>query len=108
MRSLDTTFSALSDPTRRAILNRLAQGEASVTELAEPFNISLPAVSKHLQVLERAGLLTREKSGRVHRCRLTAEPLKDAAEWIGRYQQFWEQQFDALARYLNETTIEED
>ena len=108
LRSLDATFSALADPTRRAILARLAYGEASVTELAEPFSVSLPAISKHLRVLERAGLLTREIDGRVHRCRLAAEPLKDAAEWIAPYQQFWEGQFDALAAYLHETASNEE
>jgi len=101
--SLDRTFAALSDPTRRAILARLAQGDTSVTELAEPFNVSLPAISKHLRVLERAGLLIQEKDGRVRRCRLVAEPLKEAAAWIVRYQKFWEAQFDALADYLKKT-----
>jgi DNA-binding transcriptional ArsR family regulator len=105
--SLDATFAALADPTRRAILARLALGEASVTELAEPFSISLPAISKHLRVLERAGLLAREKDGRIYRCHLVAEPLKGAAEWIARYQRFWQEQFDNLAEYLNETMEEE-
>ena len=105
---LDTTFAALADPTRRAILARLAHGEASVTELAEPFDISLPAVSKHLRVLERAGLLAQAKEGRVRRCQLVADPLKDAADWIARYQQFWEGQFDALAGYLSQTLDEEE
>lgn len=105
--SLDATFAALADPTRRAILARLARGEASVTELAEPFDMSLPAISKHLTVLERAGLLAREKEGRVRRCRLIAKPLRDAARWIAFYQQFWEEQFDALAGYLQEATTEE-
>ncbi len=97
---LDATFSALADPTRRAILARLARGEASVTVLAEPFDVSLPAVSKHLRVLERAGLLTRKKDGRVRWCRLAAEPMQEAAEWIASYRRFWEAQFDALAEYL--------
>jgi len=97
---MDLTFSALSDPTRRAILDRLARGQASVTDLAEPFRMSLPAVSKHLRVLERAGLMARSKEGRVHRLRLVAKPLKDAAEWIARYRAFWEAQFDALEDYL--------
>jgi DNA-binding transcriptional ArsR family regulator len=105
--SLDKTFAALADPTRRAILARLARGEASVTELAEPFSISLPAISKHLRVLEKAGLLAREREGRVHRCRLVVEPMKDAAEWIAFYQRFWEGQFDALADYLNESPKKE-
>ena len=97
---LDATFGALSDPTRRAILARLARGEATVTELAQPFNVSLPAVSKHLRVLESAGLLRREIDGRIHRCRLSPRPMKDAARWIEQYRRFWEDQFDALAKYL--------
>jgi len=101
------TFAALADPTRRAILARLARGEASVTELAEPFKMSMPAITKHLNVLERAGLLVRQRDGRVRRCRLVAAPLKDAAEWITRYQRFWEEQFSALAGYLTETLNEE-
>ena len=101
--ALDATFAALADPTRRAILARLAAGEASVTTLAEPFHVSLPAVSKHLRVLQRAGLLARKKQGRVHRCRLSPEPLKDAAEWVAFYRPFWEEQLDALARFLTET-----
>jgi DNA-binding transcriptional ArsR family regulator len=104
---LDATFGALSDATRRGILARLALGESSVSELAAPYNISLPAVSKHLRVLENAGLVVRHKDGRVHRCRLIAEPMKDAAEWIERYRLFWERQFDALARYLEESQREE-
>jgi DNA-binding transcriptional ArsR family regulator len=105
--SLDRTFAALADPTRRAILARLARGEASVTELAEPFKISLPAISKHLRVLEKAGLLAREKEGRVHRCRLMVKPMKEAAEWMAFYQGFWEEKFGALADYLNEAAKEE-
>jgi DNA-binding transcriptional ArsR family regulator len=97
---LDATFAALSDATRRGILARLAQGEASVSDLAAPYEISLPGVSKHLRVLERAKLIARRKDGRVNRCRLIAEPMKDAAEWIEPYRQFWEEQFDALARFL--------
>jgi DNA-binding transcriptional ArsR family regulator len=100
---LDSTFAALSDPTRRAILARLAGGEASVKELAEPFDISLPAVSKHLRVLEKAGLLTQEKDGRVRRCRLVAEPMKEASEWMDFYRRFWEAQLDALAEYLDDS-----
>jgi DNA-binding transcriptional ArsR family regulator len=100
---LDTTFAALADGTRRAILARLALGETSVTELARPFTMSLPAVSKHLSVLENAGLLTREKDGRVHRCQIEAAPMKAAAEWIARYRQFWEERLDALDRYLKES-----
>jgi DNA-binding transcriptional ArsR family regulator len=100
---LDDTFAALSDPTRRAILARLARGEASVTQLARPFRVSLPAVSKHLRVLERAGLISRERDGRIHRCRLEADRMREAAAWITRYRKFWERQFDALEKYLEET-----
>jgi DNA-binding transcriptional ArsR family regulator len=96
---LDTVFSALSDPTRRAILERLARSQASVTELAAPFDMSLPAISKHLRVLEHAGLIAREKEGRVHHMRLTATAMKDAAEWLGHYRQFWTDQLDSLAAY---------
>jgi len=104
---LDTVFSALSDPTRRAILAQLATHEASVTELARPFRISLPGVHKHLRVLERAGLVAHTKQGRVRRCRLQARPMKTAARWIERYRRFWEHQFDALATYLAATESEE-
>ena len=100
---LTATFQALADPTRRAILARLALGETSVGKLAEPFQISLPAVSKHLKVLEGAGFLAREKDGRVHRCRLEAAPIKQAADWIDGYRRFWEIQLDQLARYLEES-----
>src|SRR5437899_2023978 len=86
---LDSTFSALADPTRRAILEQLARGDCSVTTLANPFDMSLPAISKHLRVLERAGLLWREKHGRTHRCCLAADRLKEAAAWIARYRRFW-------------------
>jgi DNA-binding transcriptional ArsR family regulator len=99
---LDVIFSALSDPTRRAILQRLTYGEATVTELAKPFEMSLPAISKHIRVLEHAGLVTREKDGREHYLRLVAAPMKDAASWLENYRQFWEGQFDALGRYLQE------
>jgi len=104
---LDSTFSALSDPTRRAILARLALGEANVTDLAEPFRMSLPAVSKHLRILESAGLLRREIDGRVHRLRLHAQPMQQAAGWIAQYRKFWETQFDSLATYLASTTAKE-
>jgi len=104
---LDATFGALADPTRRAILARLARGEAMVTELAAPFAMSLPAISKHLRVLESAGLLLREIKGRVHRCRLAADPMKDAAAWIAQYRAFWESQFDALEKYLEATADKE-
>ena len=97
---LDVTFAALADPTRRAILVRLAEGNASVGELAFPFAISRPAVSKHLRVLERAGLVQRSKDGRVSRCGLDARPMRDAAEWVARYRRFWEERLDALATYL--------
>lgn len=99
---LSATFSALADPTRRAILARLALGEASVGELAAPFEMSLPAVSKHLKVLEGAGLLARAKDGRVHRCALDAGPMKEAVDWIADYRRFWEAQFDSLALYLEQ------
>jgi DNA-binding transcriptional ArsR family regulator len=98
--TLDAVFSALSDPTRRAIVARLAEGERTVSELAEPFPVSLPAVTKHLQVLESAGLLTHRKDGRVRRCRLVAEPIGEAAGWIERYRQFWDVRFDSLAAHL--------
>ena len=105
---LDSTFAALSDATRRGLLARLArQGETSVSELAAPYKMSLPAVSKHLRVLEQAGLVSRQKDGRVHRCRLRAEPMKDAAAWIERYRRFWETQLDSLARYLEDSANED-
>ena len=104
--ALDSTFAALSDATRR-ILARLASGEASVTELAKPYDMSLPAVSKHLRVLESAGLVARSKDGRVHRCRLEAAPMKSAADWIAHYRQFWEAQLDSLQRYLENSTEKE-
>jgi DNA-binding transcriptional ArsR family regulator len=93
---LTATFAALADPTRRAILARLANGEATVNELAEPFPISFQAVSKHLGVLERAGLITRARSAQLRPSRLRAEPLKDAADWLGSYSRFWEAGFDRL------------
>jgi len=99
---LDRTFSALADPTRRAILARLAAGEASVTELAEPFDITLPAVSKHLKVLERAGLIARGRRRQWRPARLEAEPLKEVSEWIERYRRFWEESYDRLDEYLQE------
>lgn len=105
---IDATFSALGDATRREILARLARGSTSVTELAKPFPISLPAVSKHLKVLEGAGLIIREKEGQVRRCHLTAEPLKEVADWISHYHRFWEEQLDNLERYLNQTNIGEE
>jgi DNA-binding transcriptional ArsR family regulator len=100
--SLSTTFAALADPTRRAILARLAMGESSVTELAEPFAMSLPAVSKHLKVLERAGLIARSREAQSRPCQLEARSLKDAADWIGHYRRFWTESFDRLDEYLGE------
>ena len=97
---LSTTFAALADPTRRAILARLASGEASVTELARPFEMSLPAISKHLKVLERSRLIARGREAQWRPCRLKAGPLKGAADWLERYRRFWEQRFDALDDYL--------
>jgi DNA-binding transcriptional ArsR family regulator len=99
---LSSTFAALADPTRRAILARLADGEASVTELAEPFAISLPAVSKHLKVLERAGLISRGRDAQWRPCRLDAEPLADATAWLDRYRVFWEGSFDRLDAHLRQ------
>ena len=104
---LDQTFGALADPTRRAILARLAEGEASVGELADPFAISLPAVSRHLKVLETAGLIRRHKAGRVHRCRLDPAPIRQAAGWIAQYRRFWDGQLDQLARYLEQEINQE-
>ena len=105
--TLDATFGALADPTRRSILERLIAGEASVTSLAEPFDMSLPAVSKHLRVLEKAGLLTQEKDGRVRRCRMDAGPMKEASDWVGRYRICWEEQLDSLADYIEQMQSEE-
>jgi DNA-binding transcriptional ArsR family regulator len=99
---LSATFAALADPTRRAILARLASGQASVTELANPFEMSLPAISKHLKVLERAGLITRGREAQWRPCRLRAGPLKNAADWLEHYRRFWEQSFDRLDDYLRE------
>src|SRR5229473_2828225 len=99
---LSTTLAALSDPTRRAILARLASGDASVTELAEPFEMSMPAISKHLKVLERAGLIARAREAQWRPCRLKAAPLKDIADWLEHYRRFWEQSFDRLEEYLRE------
>jgi DNA-binding transcriptional ArsR family regulator len=97
---LSTTFAALADPTRRAILARLATGEASVTELAEPFEMSMPAISKHLKVLERAGLIARGRQAQWRPCSLQAAPLKEVADWVEGYRQFWDQTFDRLDDYL--------
>jgi DNA-binding transcriptional ArsR family regulator len=100
---LTTVFLALADPTRRAILERLSQGEASGTELAQPFSISVPAISKHLRVLEHADLILHRKEGRTHWFRLSARPMRDAATWLERYRRFWEAQFDSLETYLLST-----
>lgn len=97
---LDRVFSALSDPTRRAIVVRLARGSATVGELAAPFRMTLPAVTKHLKVLERAGLLSREIEGRVHRCRLSGEPMAEASAWIEHHRKFWTAQLDSLSDYF--------
>ena len=105
---LSTTFAALADPTRRAILARLATGEASVMELAEPFAMSLPAVSKHLRVLEHAGLIARGREAQWRPCRLTAGPLKDAADWLDHYRRFWDESFDRLEEYLRELQKKDD
>src|SRR6516164_3328961 len=99
---LSATFAALSDPTRRAILARLAAGERSVTQLAAPFEMSLPAISKHLKVLERAGLIARGREAQWRPCRLAAGPLKDASDFLERYRRFWEESFDRLDDYLRE------
>jgi DNA-binding transcriptional ArsR family regulator len=99
---LDATFAALADPTRRAVVERLSRGEASVSELAEPFEMSLAAVSKHLTVLERAGLIARRKDGRVRHCELNEEPMRAAMQWIAAYGRFWSDQLDSLAQFLGE------
>ncbi|MEZ5337769.1 MAG: metalloregulator ArsR/SmtB family transcription factor [bacterium] len=99
---LSRTFSALADPTRRAILARLSRGEASVKELAKPFRISQPAVSRHLKVLEDAGLIERSRNAQWRPCRISAEPLREVADWVGEYRRFWEQSFDRLDAYLKE------
>src|SRR5918994_7525669 len=99
---LDRTFAALADPTRRAILGRLAAGEASVTELAEPFEMTLPGVSKHLKVLERAGLIARGRERQWRPARLEAGPIKEVAEWTDRYRRFWDESYDRLDEYLEE------
>jgi len=99
--TLDRTFAALADPTRRAILARLAQGEASAGELARPFDVSLPAISRHLKVLEGAGLLRRRKAGRVHRCKMNPRPLVAAGRWIAEHRRFWEESLSRLETYLD-------
>ena len=104
---LSTTFAALADPTRRAILARLVTGECSVTELAEPFEMSLPAVSKHLRVLERAGLIARGREAQWRPCRLEARPLKEVADWTERYREIWERRFARLDTYLQQLKAKE-
>jgi DNA-binding transcriptional ArsR family regulator len=99
---LNTTFAALADPTRRAMLARLMSGAASVTELAAPFEMSMPAISKHLKVLERAGLIARGREAQWRHCQLSAGPLKDVADWVEHYRQFWTESFDRLDDYLRE------
>jgi DNA-binding transcriptional ArsR family regulator len=105
---LSTTFAALSDPKRRAILARLANGEATVTELAAPFDVSLPAISKHLKVLQRAGLIEQGRQAQWRPCRLNPEPLRDVADWVGRYRRHWEESFDRLNDYLRELQEQEN
>ena len=99
---LNSTFAALADPTRRAIIARLASGETSVTELAAPFEMSLPAISKHLKVLERAGLIARGREAQWRPCRLEATPLKEAVDWLEQYRQFWQESLDRLDDYLRD------
>ena len=105
---LSHTFAALADPTRRAILARLLSGERSVTELAEPFNMSMPAVSKHLRVLERAGLIARRRDAQWRRCRIDAGPLKEVASWTERYRHIWEERLDRLDQYLHQMKTKEE
>ena len=100
VRSLDLVFGALADPTRRSILETLARTDSRVTDIAKPFAVSLPAISKHLRVLENARLIQRHRDGRVHRLKLKAKTMRDAAAWIERYRQFWDEQFASLSRYL--------
>jgi DNA-binding transcriptional ArsR family regulator len=106
-RMLDRTFSALADPTRRHILEHLAHGDRCVTDLAKPYSMSLPAVSKHLRVLERAGLVRRRRDGRVHRLKLEARPMQEAQKWIEEYRRFWEESFDRLDEYLKQLQAKE-
>ncbi|MDZ7966182.1 MULTISPECIES: metalloregulator ArsR/SmtB family transcription factor [unclassified Nostoc] len=104
---LSLTFAALADPTRRAILAHLAKGEASVSELAKPFKMSLPAISKHIKVLERAGLISQSREAQWRPCQIKAQPLRDAADWIEQYRQLWEQRLDRLDDYLHELQTQE-
>jgi DNA-binding transcriptional ArsR family regulator len=105
---LSLTFAALADPTRRAILAHLAKGEASVSELAKPFKMSLPAISKHIKVLERAGLIVRGREAQWRPCQIQAQPLKEAADWIEQYRQLWEQRLSRLDDYLHELQTQEE
>jgi DNA-binding transcriptional ArsR family regulator len=105
---LSVTFAALADPTRRAILARLAQGEASVTELAKPFDLSLPGVSKHLKVLQRAGLVTQSRNAQWRPCRLEGGPLRDASDWVGEYRRFWDESFERLDDVLQNLIKEKE
>jgi DNA-binding transcriptional ArsR family regulator len=104
---ISSTFSALADPTRRAILARLALGETSVTDLASPFEMSMPAISRHLKVLEKAGLIARGREAQWRPCKLKAEPLKQAADWLDEYRRFWDESFDRLGQYLQELQAKE-
>jgi DNA-binding transcriptional ArsR family regulator len=104
---LSATFAALADPTRRAILARLSLGETSVTELAQPFDMTMPAISKHLKVLERAGLIERGREAQWRPCRLAAQPLKDVADWVEHYRRFWEESLDRLSDYLKKLQSDE-
>lgn len=105
---LDKTFDALASPIRRGILARLSQGWAAVTELAEPYDVSLPAISKHLRIMEEAGLIERHKIGRVHYCRLVPGPMQNATEWLNFYRQYWETQLESLAEFLQGEDQEEE
>ena len=104
---LSSTFAALADPTRRAILTRLSRGETSVSELAKPFKMTLPAVTKHLKVLQRAGLITQGRQAQWRPCRLEAKPLREIADWVEQYRRFWEESLDRLEEYLNKLQSEE-
>jgi DNA-binding transcriptional ArsR family regulator len=104
---LSTTFSALADPTRRAILTRLSRGETSVSELAKPFKMTLPAVTKHLKVLQRAGLISQGRQAQWRPCRLEAKPLQEVANWVEQYRRFWEERLDRLEAYLNKLQTQE-
>lgn len=106
--SLDDVFGALADPTRRRILELLARTDSCVTDIAKPFAVSLPAISKHLRVLENAGLIQRHRDGRVHRLQLQAKPMRDAAAWIERYREFWAEQFVSLSHYLEKQQEKKD